>query len=254
MFRGPIGKQKHGQAPVPPWQIANHFPSPSNVSAIEFSRNEADDSGTAHTHCRGDGGPTPELLHLSDAIEHNRMQSPPGYVPSASHTNEESIRKPSGGIASSRRCQHVVNDDNILRTDRASTLSARNGDVLVLVSSTTLARGPDTRRRERESAFPSTRPTGPRQYYPLPRQPRGNRRHECSKNTWFCLDTWGKACQACIRHACLNSEHVQLATGSRFLPGIVTCRAVFVKFARVCWSSSGKGCLFQHELYKPGRV
>lgn len=46
-----------------------------------LSRNEAEDSGTAHTHYRGNDGTTPEPHYLSDAIEHTETHCLPRMCP-----------------------------------------------------------------------------------------------------------------------------------------------------------------------------
>lgn len=43
---------------------------------------------------------------------------------------------------------------------------------------------------------------------------------------------------------------IHLATRNQFVPSIITRRGMLIKCARVYWSSSEKGCLFQHELCK----
>lgn len=156
MFRGPVGKQRYRLALVPQREIVGSFPSLPSASAIGFhsalsectalgffsyhfryrgscwemsecrwehdnregpNPNEVEGSGAAHADCRGSDGAIFEHLHLTGAIEHAGTQSPPGYV-CPRRTNEDSTRKPSEGIANSRRCQHAINDDNIPRTNR----------------------------------------------------------------------------------------------------------------------------------------
>lgn len=50
---------------------------------------------------------------------------------------------------------------------------------------------------------------------------------------------------AIIRTSCC----VQLATGIGLMSTIITLQGVYMECARVCWRSSEKECVFNHDLY-----